>query len=354
MTEKKEAEHTGGLKIRLTVAEKDVGKRLDAFLAEASSNAASAGLFGGISLSRSAAARLCEEGLVALDGKTAVKKQKLTAGDEILVSLPAPRPAEAEPEDIPLDIIFEDSDIIVINKPSGLVVHPAAGNPDGTLVNALLAHCGTSLSGIGGVMRPGIVHRIDKDTSGLLVVAKNDAAHATLAADMKIHAVRRTYAALICGSPREDSGTVNEPIGRYPLNRKKMAVLRDPSMHAREAVTHWNICERYNGASLTICRLETGRTHQIRVHMAFIGHTVLGDPLYGGERGDVFTQNRQLIHGQCLHAARLEFNHPRTGEPMCFTAPCPDDMQRLIDKLRHASGYSEPFKSIKEYTKEQS
>lgn len=221
MTEKKEAEHTGGLKIRLTVAEKDVGKRLDAFLAEASSNAASAGLFGGISLSRSAAARLCEEGLVALDGKTAVKKQKLTAGDEILVSLPAPRPAEAEPEDIPLDIIFEDSDIIVINKPSGLVVHPAAGNPDGTLVNALLAHCGTSLSGIGGVMRPGIVHRIDKDTSGLLVVAKNDAAHATLAADMKIHAVRRTYAALICGSPREDSGTVNEPIGRYPLNRKK-------------------------------------------------------------------------------------------------------------------------------------
>ena len=231
-----------------------------------------------------------------------------------------------------------------------MVVHPAAGNYNGTLVNALLSHCGNSLSGIGGVIRPGIVHRIDKDTSGLLVVAKNDAAHTALAADIKRHYVKRTYVALLCGAPVEDSGTLNAPIGRHPTDRKKMAVIRAPEAHAREAITHWSICERYNGASMVVCRLETGRTHQIRVHMAYSGHPVLGDPVYGGETGDVYAKYRALIHGQCLHAARLEFTHPRTKESLSFTAPCPADMMTLINRLRASAGYSEPYSDIDRYT----
>ena len=357
MTEKEALKNPGSqagdVIIRFTVPNESNGERLDAFLAEASPDEASAELSPAPGqLSRSAAARLCEDGRVTVCGKVSAKRQKLRAGDIITVALPAPRPAEAQPEEIPLDVIYEDDDIIVINKPSGMVVHPAAGNPDGTLVNALLAHCGSSLSGIGGVMRPGIVHRIDKDTSGLLVVAKNDASHASLAADIKKHAVRRTYIALLCGAMQEDSGTVDAPIGRHPVDRKKMAVIRDPAYRSRDAVTHWQIAERYAGASLVVCRLETGRTHQIRVHMASLGHPVLGDPVYGGEASPIVAQNRSLIHGQCLHAARLELTHPRTGKIMIFTAPCPTDMQNLIDRMRLASGYTQPYTSIEEYIKQ--
>ncbi len=339
---------TGAVKLLYTVSQCNAGMRLDAFLAEASPD-----VHAGENriISRSAAAKLCESGAVTVNGKAAVKKLKLCAGDTVEAFIPAPRPTEALAEDIPLDIVYEDDDIIVVNKPSGMVVHPAAGNTEGTLVNALLAHCGTGLSGIGGVIRPGIVHRIDKDTSGLLVVAKNDASHTALAEAIKCHAVRRTYVALVCGSFPENSGTVNEPIGRNPVDRKKMAVIHDPGAHSRNAVTHWNVYERYNGASLVICRLETGRTHQIRVHMAFSGHPVLGDPVYGGETGFVFSQNRALIHGQCLHAARLEFSHPRTGKEMSFTAPCPEDMQTLINRLRASAGYAEPFIKIESYTR---
>ncbi len=357
MTEKEavksDGSHTGDVMIRFNVPAEGEGERLDAFLAEASPDEASADFYTAGQLSRSAIARLCTEGRVMVDGKVSTKRQKLRMGDEIVLNLPAPRAMEAKPEDIPLDIIYEDCDIIVVNKPSGMVVHPAAGNPDGTLVNALLAHCGDSLSGIGGVLRPGIVHRIDKDTSGLLVVAKNDASHASLAADIKKHEVQRTYIALLCGAPQEDHGTIDAPIGRHPTDRKKMAILRDPSYHARNAVTHWTIAERYTGASLAVCRLETGRTHQIRVHMSSLGHPVLGDPIYGGETGAVFAQNRALIHGQCLHAAQLVFTHPTTGKAMSFFAPCPADMQQLIDRLRATSGYSEPYKSIEDHTKNQ-
>ncbi len=350
-----EAEPSEDNIIEFTVTASHGGERLDAYLAEASRDDASAELCEGAGLiSRSAFSKLCENGGVSVNGQTAPKKQKLCAGDRITVRLPAPQPSVALPEDIPLDIVYEDGDIIVINKPSGMVVHPAAGNPSGTLVNALLAHCGDSLSGIGGVIRPGIVHRIDKDTSGLLVVAKNDASHLSLAADIKKHAVRRTYIALLCGIPSSDTGTVDAPIGRHPTDRKKMAVLRDPTYRAREAVTHYRVCERYIGASLVVCQLETGRTHQIRVHMSSIGHPVLGDPAYGGMSGSAFSANTSLIHGQCLHAARLELTHPTTHENMCFTAPCPDDMQTLIDRLRRGSGYTEPYETVEAYTAEKS
>lgn len=358
MTEKEAVDlsgiQPGDITIRFTVPAESADVRLDAFLAEASPDEASADIYASAGrLSRSAAARLCEEGRVTVGGETSNKRRRLHPYEKITVNLPPPRPSEAQPENIPLDIVYEDDDIIVVNKPSGMVVHPAAGNPDGTLVNALLAHCGGSLSGIGGVLRPGIVHRIDKDTSGLLVVAKNDASHAALAADIKRHAVRRTYTALLCGAPREDHGTVVAPIGRHPADRKKMAILRDPSLRAREATTHWKIAERYTGASLAVCRLETGRTHQIRVHMSSLGHPVLGDPVYGGEASPLCSQNRALIHGQCLHAARLELAHPMTGKKMSFFAPCPPDMQSLIDRLRRASGFSEPYKPIEEYTQDE-
>ena len=340
-----------GTVVDLTVTADGDGARLDAYLADAYSASPEDIADGAASsLSRSAAARLCDSGDVTVNGKKAAKKLRLSCGDKITVVIPRPVPLEACAEEIPLDVVFEDDDIIVINKPSGMVVHPAAGNYNGTLVNALLSHCGNSLSGIGGVIRPGIVHRIDKDTSGLLVVAKNDAAHTALAADIKRHYVKRTYVALLCGAPVEDSGTLNAPIGRHPTDRKKMAVIRAPEAHAREAITHWSICERYNGASMVVCRLETGRTHQIRVHMAYSGHPVLGDPVYGGETGDVYAKYRALIHGQCLHAARLEFTHPRTKESLSFTAPCPADMMTLINRLRASAGYSEPYSDIDRYT----
>ena len=227
----------------------------------------------------------------------------------------------------------QDSDLIVINKPVGMVVHPAAGNPDGTLVNALLWHCGESLSGVGGVLRPGIVHRIDKDTSGLLVVAKNDETHLGLSAQLSGHRIRRVYYAIAIGNLPEDSGTVDAPIGRHPVDRKKMAVLTAAGAHAKNAVTHWTVVARGEGDgnrfTLLRCELETGRTHQIRVHLASLGHPLLGDPLYGGDRTRFQARHRDLIPGQILQAARLTFTHPRTGEQVSFECPLPANFERL-------------------------
>jgi 23S rRNA pseudouridine1911/1915/1917 synthase len=308
----------------LTVTAEEAGARLDAYLASVTE------------LTRSAAARLMEEEQVTLNGKRANKKDKVKAGDVIIVLLPEPEPDEAIPQDIPLDIVYEDEDILVVNKPCGMVVHPAAGNPDGTLVNAILYHCGDSLSGIGGVIRPGIVHRIDKDTSGLLVVAKNDAAHLALSEQLKVHRVRRVYHAIAIGNLREDMGTVDAPIGRHPTDRKKMAVLRGADAHARDAVTHYRVLERFAGMCHVECRLETGRTHQIRVHMASLGHPLLGDPVYGGANHKFCENHPALIHGQCLHAAELSLIHPRSGEEMHFTCPLPEDMERILELLRRA------------------
>ncbi|MGM9643279.1 MAG: RluA family pseudouridine synthase [Eubacteriales bacterium] len=301
------------------------GERVDAFLARKSAE-------DGDSLSRSGAAKLCEEGRVTVGAKTVKKNYSLSEGDTVVVVRPEPLPDEVLPEDIPLDVIYEDGDIIVVNKPKGMVVHPAPGNMTGTLVSALLYRCGESLSGIGGVCRPGIVHRIDKDTSGLLVVAKNDAAHRSLSEQIAVHSARRTYLALVVGSPREDEGTVDAPIGRHPVDRKRMAIVRDG--HARDAVTHWHVVERFHGISLVECKLETGRTHQIRVHMSSIGHPVLGDEVYGGDKCRAAKAHAKYICGQCLHAYRLELDHPRTGERMTFEAPMPDDMAHLIEIFR--------------------
>ena len=306
-----------------TVGEEHAGKRADVFAAEVTG------------LSRSAVARLMEEGSITLaSGSSLSKNIKLSVGDEISVELPEPEPTEALPENIPLDIVYEDADIVVVNKPEGMVVHPAAGNESGTLVNALLYHCGASLSGIGGVIRPGIVHRIDKDTSGLLVVAKNDAAHLHLSDQLKTHTVSRVYEAIVLGNLKNDSGTVDAPIGRHPTDRKKMAVLRGTGGNAREAITHYTVVERFGHFTHVRCELETGRTHQIRVHMASLGHPLLGDGVYGGAGTRFEATHKSLIHGQCLHAGRLRLIHPRTGEPMSFEAPMPDDMTTVLEILR--------------------
>ena len=305
----------------LSVRDTDVGKRIDAYIAENSE------------LTRSAAARLVENGDVIVNGRETAKNYKLRKDDVIEIELPEPEPDKAEPENIPLDIVYEDEDIIVINKPSGMVVHPAAGNPCGTLVNALLYHCKGSLSGIGGVVRPGIVHRIDKDTSGLLVAAKNDEAHNSLATQLKTHAVSRVYYAIVIGSFSEDDGTVNAPIGRHPSDRKKMAVLKEGQGTAREAITHYSTVARYKGFSLVKCVLETGRTHQIRVHMAYKGHPLLGDAVYGGGKTQFEASNKNLISGQCLHAKELELTHPKTGKLMRFECELPEDMNKIIEKL---------------------
>lgn len=309
----------------LRIEADDVGSRMDQFVS----------LRAGVT--RSAAAKLIEEGAVTVNGGTVAKNRKVSPNDVVELLLPEAEPCEAIPQNIPLDIVYEDDDVIVVNKPVGMVVHPAAGNPDGTLVNALLYHCGDSLSGIGGVIRPGIVHRIDKDTSGLLVVAKNDEAHLALSADLKGHHVNRIYTAIAVGNFREESGTVDAPIGRHPVDRKKMAVIRGKELRAREAVTHWSVLSRGesdgNAFTLLRCELETGRTHQIRVHMSSIGHPLLGDTVYGGGNTRFEAHHRTLIEGQCLHAGELHFTHPRTGEQMHFFAPMPPQMQRLVNIL---------------------
>ena len=312
-------------KITLRVESDDVGKRIDAFIAERSE------------LTRSAASRLIENGDVTMQGaeeKKLVKNYKLRENDALVVTLPIPEPCEALPEDIPIDIVYEDDDIIVINKPEGMVVHPAAGNSSGTLVNALLYHCKDGLSGIGGVIRPGIVHRIDKDTGGLLVVAKNDAAHLFLSEEIKYHRVERLYHAIVKGNFKEDSGTVNAPIGRHPTDRKKMAVIRGDEYKSREAITHWRVLERFGGFTHVECELETGRTHQIRVHMASIGHSLVGDTVYGGGQTPFEHRHKAYISGQCLFASRLTLTHPRTRRCMTFTAPLPENFEKLLTILR--------------------
>ena len=275
-------------------------------------------------LTRSAAQRLLEDGCVTLRGKPVRKNYKTAAGDVFSVTLPEVRECELVAQDIPLDVIYEDGDVIVINKPRGMVVHPAPGHPDGTLVNALMEHCGDSLSGIGGEKRPGIVHRIDKDTSGLIIAAKNDMAHVGLSAQLKDHSLSRVYEAVVCGRVKNDSGTVNAPIGRHPTDRKRQTVTEKNS---REAVTHYEVVARYNGYTHIRCRLETGRTHQIRVHMAHIGHPVLGDLVYGRKKAE------KGLSGQCLHAKNLRFIHPKTGETVELSCPLPDYFTDVLSRL---------------------
>ncbi len=284
-------------------------------------------------LSRTAAARLLEAGEVTCGGRVVGKKELLTPGMTLEVEEPEVVPATAEPQDIPLDIIYEDAHLLVVNKPVGMVVHPAAGNPDGTLVNALLFHCKGQLSGIGGEARPGIVHRIDKDTSGLIVVAKTDAAHKGLSEQLAYHGVSRIYHALANGGFREERGTVNAPIGRHPMDRKKMAVIRDGIHTAREAVTHYEVLRDYGAITYLKLQLETGRTHQIRVHMASLGHPLLGDAVYGGGHTAFEKRHAAYLQGQCLHAKELSFVHPITGEDMHFECPLPEDFRHLLDIL---------------------
>ena len=303
-----------------TVEKEDAGKRLDAFLAEKTE------------LSRSAAARLAESGAVTVCGIKREKKHPLKEGDVIELEIPEAEEYEATPENIPLDVVYEDNDIIVINKPSGMVVHPAPGNYTGTLVNALLYHCRDSLSGIGGVMRPGIVHRIDKDTSGLLVVAKNDFAHKALSEELSYHGIEREYHALVKGGFKTESGTVDLPLGRHPVDRKKMAVLKnDPT--AREAVTHYEVIASYGQVTYLRLKLETGRTHQIRVHMSHLGHALIGDEVYGSNKIPFEKQHASLLDGQILHAKRLSLTHPKTGERMTFECELPDNFKKLIEIL---------------------
>ena len=295
----------------------DAGSRLDAFLA--------LNLEG---KTRSAVQKLMDQGKVLVNGKAGRKNDKVKPGDSIRVEIPEPEPLELLPQDIPLDIVYEDEHLLVVNKPKGMVVHPAPGNPDGTLVNALLYHCGQSLSGINGVIRPGIVHRIDKDTSGLLMVAKNDLAHQSLAAQIAAHTFTRMYNTVVYGNLKTDEGTISAPIARHPTDRKKMAVVPG----GREAVTHYRVLERLSGFTLVECRLETGRTHQIRVHMAHIGHPVAGDPVYGPKK--CITS----LNGQCLHARLLGFVHPATGEYMEFDSGLPLYFTDFLEKLRRKGG----------------
>ncbi len=276
-------------------------------------------------ITRSAAEKLISEGCVSVYGKTLNKSYKGTAGDCVSVKLPKPVSLDVQPESIPLTILYEDGDLLVVNKPKGMVVHPAAGNYNGTLVNALLAHCGDSLSGINGVIRPGIVHRIDKDTSGLLIVAKNDFAHNHLAAQIKAHSFTRVYEAVVHGNLKEDDGTVDAPVGRHPTDRKKMAVTEKNS---RNAVTHFHVIARYQGFTHIRCRLETGRTHQIRVHMAYLGHPVAGDTVYGPKKP---VPN---LNGQCLHAKVIGFIHPRDGRYLEITSELPAYFTDFLDRLK--------------------
>ena len=298
----------------LTPSEESIGARLDAYLA--------ASLEG---VTRAQAARLIESGAVTVSGRAAGKSYRIAGGEEIAVTIDEPEPIDAKPQNIPLDVVYEDSDVIVVNKPSGLVVHPAPGHADGTLVNALLYHCGDSLSGVGGALRPGIVHRIDRDTSGLIIAAKNDFAHHALAAQLSDHTLARTYECVVVGNIREDKGTVDAPIARHPSDRKKMAVAR---VGGRNAVTHYEVIARYSGFTHLRCRLETGRTHQIRVHMAHIGHPILGDTVYGAKKAV------KGLTGQCLHAVGLGFIHPRTGERVELSCDLPEEFTEVLRKMQ--------------------
>ncbi len=296
------------MKLRATEAD----QRLDVFIALESG------------ISRSQAADLLQSGAVTLDGKPQKKNSRTIDGAVYELALPEPEPVDIVAQNIPLTVVYEDSDVIVINKPKGMVVHPAPGHSDGTLVNALLFHCGSSLSGINGQLRPGIVHRIDKDTSGLLIVAKNDNAHRLLADQLSDHTLSRVYEAIVCGHLKENQGTIDAPIGRHPVDRKKMAVV---SSGGRSAVTHYQVIAQYRGYSHIRCQLETGRTHQIRVHMASIGHPILGDMVYGRKKPELGQSS------QCLHARQLRFIHPSTGEPVELSCPLPDYFKSLLDKL---------------------
>ena len=301
-----------GRKLRLTAEEGQEGLRVDALLSGAEEG-----------LTRSAVQRLLEEGAVTLNGAPVKKNHRCAPGETFVLTLPDPQPPRAVAQDIPLDVVYEDDDVIVVNKPVGLVVHPAPGHPDGTLVNALIHHCGDSLSGVGGELRPGIVHRIDRDTSGLIIAAKNDFAHLALSAQLQDHSLFREYAALASGRFRQDQGTVSAPIARSPRDRKRMAVVPG----GREAVTHYTVLARYRGATLLSCRLETGRTHQIRVHMAHLGHPLVGDTVYGSKKPV------PGLAGQCLHARRLTFRHPRDGRVITVECPLPDWFEAVLSKL---------------------
>lgn len=290
---------------------RDGGRRLDVVAAERLPQ-----------YSRSRIARLAQDGRILVDGTPRKPAFRLRLGQRVRVLVPPLEPPSLRPEPIPLAIIYEDADLLVVNKPPGLTVHPAPGHPSGTLVNAVLAHA-PDLSGIGGVLRPGIVHRLDKDTSGLLAVAKSDEAHRSLTAQIRARTVVRTYLALVRGSIRRDAGVISAPVGRHPVHRTRIAV----TARGRAAVTRYTVLERFPGATLVVCQLETGRTHQIRVHMTHIGHPILGDPVYG--RASVPEMRRQA-----LHAVRLEFTHPRSGRRLVCTAPLPEDFQRLLTHLR--------------------
>ena len=303
---------------RVIVSPEEAGTRADVFLTAH------------FDVTRTAAARLLEEGAALVNGKVAAKNYKLRVSDIVTLEMPPVKETETKAENLPLSIVYEDDDIAVIDKPKGMVVHPAAGNEDGTLVNALLYHMGDRLSGIGGEKRPGIVHRIDKDTSGLLVIAKNDFAHTILSEGLKTHSIDREYMAVALGNFKDDGGTVNKPIGRNPRDRKKIAVVAD----GREAVTHYRVAERFHGYTLLALKLETGRTHQIRVHMASIGHPLLGDTVYGGGGTKFEKQQGDLLVGQTLHAYRLTLTHPRTGEVMVFESPLPAYFETVLEKLR--------------------
>ena len=298
--------------ILLQTSEEDRGTRLDAFLARSLEE-----------LTRSAAAKAIEEGRVLISGKAPSKSLKLTGNETIEFTPEEPVPIDAVPQNIPLTVVYEDDDVIVVNKPSGLVIHPAPGHPDGTLVNALLFHCGASLSGVGGALRPGIVHRIDRDTSGLIIAAKNDYAHQFLSAQLADHTLARTYECIVVGNLREDRGTVDAPIARDSRDRKRMAVVNG----GRRAVTHWTVLARYPGYTHLRCQLETGRTHQIRVHMAYLGHPILGDTVYGAKKPV------PGLTGQCLHAVGLQFIHPRTKELVSLTCPLPSEFTAALRKI---------------------
>lgn len=303
--------------MRLEVSPEHAGIRIDKYLAESLPD-----------ISRSYLQKLFRDGEIKMNGKAVKASAKTLAGAEIVFAIPEPEEPEILPEDIPLDILYEDSDVILINKPKDMVVHPAAGHYTGTLVNGLMYHCREGLSGINGVLRPGIVHRIDKDTTGVLVVCKNDRAHNGLAEQLAEHSITRKYRAIVCGNLKEDEGTVDAPLGRHPQDRKKMAIVRSGG---KRAVTHYRVLERFGKYTYIECQLETGRTHQIRVHMASLGHPLLGDEVYG--RG----KSPFKLEGQTLHAMVLGFIHPTTGEYMEFQAPLPGYFEKLLEKLRKMS-----------------